>query len=342
MKKETGKYFAILLGIICLILAITLISIKVMAATNKASEKDLNNKIEEEIKYLDSNLIKLMNKLNNITVINYKVYTREINDQSGSNGVSGEGSSKGNSSSSMQEGNSNSGSSSGQESSQQGQGGNSGESEQGGSSGGQGNSQSQNGSSSSTGGSKPITVSELIPNTILSNNTETDWVELAYLLENIYSTWPTISLDLKERGISEEMIDVFSLSMNGAIQSLKNQDKNNTLINLYNMYVNLPKYLIAITNDAGKVNLYNTKANILNAYVLATTSDKWNDITNCIIEAKNNFNTILTNKNDDKNEKTNIQRTYVIIEDLERASKLNDREIFLIGYKNVIGQLQTM
>ena len=103
MKKETGKYLAILLGIICLILMIILIYVKVMAADNKASEKDLNNKIEEEIKYLDSSLISLMNKLNNITVINYKVYTREINDPSSS---SGEGSGKGNSSSSMQEGNS--------------------------------------------------------------------------------------------------------------------------------------------------------------------------------------------------------------------------------------------
>jgi len=286
MKKETGKYLAILLGIICLILAIILIYVKVMAADNKASEKDLNNKIEEELKYLDSNLISLMNKLNNITVINYKVYTREINDSSSN---SAESSGKGNSSSSMQEGNSSSGESSGQ--SQQG-GGSSGQ----GSSGGQGGSQSQNGSNSSTGSSKPITVSELIPNTILSNNSETDWTELAYLLENIYSTWPTISLDLKEKGIAVDMIDSFSLSMNGAIQSLKNQDKNNTLINLYNMYINLPKYIISITNDAGKVNLYNTKANILNAYVLATTSDKWNDITNSIIEAKNNFNTILTSR----------------------------------------------
>ncbi len=332
MKKETGKYLAILLGIICLILAIILIYVKVMAADNKASEKDLNNKIEEEVKYLDSNLISLMNKLNNITVINYKVYTREINDSSSN---SAESSGKGNSSSSMQQGNSSSGESSGQ--SQQG-GGSSGQ----GSSGGQGGSQSQNGEGSSSGSSKPITVSELIPNTILSNNSETDWTELAYLLENIYSTWPTISLDLKEKGIAVDMIDSFSLSMNGAIQSLKNQDKNNTLINLYNMYINLPKYIISITNDAGKVNLYNTKANILNAYVLATTSDKWNDITNSIIEAKNNFNTILTSENNDRSEKNNLQKTYVIMEDLERASKLNDKDIFLIGYKNVIGQFQTM
>lgn len=108
------------------------------------------------------------------------------------------------------------------------------------------------------------------------------------------------------------------------------------------MYINLPKYIIAITNDAIRVNLYNTKANILNAYVLATTSDKWNDITNSIIEAKNNFNTILTSENNDKNKKNNLQKTYVIMEDLERASKLNDKDIFLIGYKNVIGQLQTM
>ncbi len=329
MKKETGKYLAILLGIICLILAIILICVKVMAASDKSSEKDLNNKIEEEIRYLDSNLIKLMNKLNNITVINYKVYTKEINEPNSSS--EGGESGKGNSSSSMQEGNSSSGSSS--DSQQQ-----SGEG-----SGQGGGSQSQNGSSSSTGSSESIAISELIPNTILSsNNDEPDWVELAYLLENIYSTWPTINLDLQQKGISNEMIEGFSLSMNGAIQSLKNQDKNNTLINLYNMYINLPRYIMAITNDAKKINLYNTKANILNAYVLVATTDKWNDITSSIIEAKNSFNSILTSENDDKNEKINMQKTYVIMEDLERASKLNDKDIFLIGYKNIIQQLETM
>lgn len=214
-----------------------------------------------------------------------------------------------------------------------------------GSSGGQsqqGESQSQDGSDSSTRRTEQITVSELIPNTILSNNGEADWSELAYLLENIYSTWPTISMDLKEKGISGEMIDVFSLSMNGAIQSLKNQDKNNTLINLYNMYTNLPRYITAVSNDVKKVNWYNTKANILNAYVLVATTDKWNDITNSIADAKNSFNTILSSDNYDKNEKISLQKTYVIMEDLERASKLNDGDIFLIGYKNLIQQLQTM
>ena len=195
---------------------------------------------------------------------------------------------------------------------------------------------------SSAGGSKPITVSELIPNTILSNNGETDWTELAYLLENIYSTWPTISMDLKEKGISSEMIEGFSVSMNGAIQSLKNQDKNNTLINLYNMYINLPRYITAVSNDVNKINLYNTKANVLNAYVLVATTDKWNDITNSIADAKNSFNTILTSNNYNKNEKMSLQKTYVIMEDLERASKLNDGDIFLIGYKNLVQQLQTM
>lgn len=137
------------------------------------------------------------------------------------------------------------------------------------------------------------------------------------------------------------MINSFSVSLSGAVQSLKGKDKDNTLINLYNMYINIPKYMSAITDDSKKLDLYNTKTNILNAYVLASTGDKWNEITNCVISAKNNFNSLLNSENEE-NKKTNLEKTYVIIEELERITKINDKDIFFMGYKNVLQQLETI
>lgn len=105
MKKEIGKYLAILLGCICIILTIILIYIKSSTVSAQTDTKNLKSKIEEELSYLDSNIIKVMNKLNNITVINYKVYTREINEpsnsqQSNSSQESSQGGSSGSSQSS--------------------------------------------------------------------------------------------------------------------------------------------------------------------------------------------------------------------------------------------------
>ncbi len=319
MRKNIGKYIAIILGIICVILAITLIYIKVSSVNAQSDNKDLKSKITEEISYLDSNITETMNKLNNIEVIKYKVYTKKINDPSlSSNEKEGEQSS---SNQTSEGGSSSEGSSS-----------SSGES-----SGGSGSS-SQEGSQGNT-----TMISEIVPNTTLeSNQGEVDWKEISFLMENLYSSWPTVNLDLQKQGISNELITSFSLSMDGAIQSIKNKDKNNALINLFNMYINLPKYLSSINADSYTLNLYNTKLYMLNAYVLVSTGDKWNEITSCISNAKSNFSAIVSASENDEKKKNYLQKSYVIIEDLERMSQINDKDIFYMGYKNVMQELETM
>lgn len=340
MKKEIGKYIAIFLGVVCVLLTIALICIKVSSVNAQTMEKDLKDKIEEEISFLDSNITEVMNKVNNITVIKYKVYTREINEgdsQSNSSSQNSQGSSQSQSGQSSNQEGSQEGSSSGQESSSssQGQEGSSQSSTQGQSSSEQG-SQGQSQSNSTT-------VSDLVPNvTLENNNQETDWKEISYSVEKIYSTWPTINLDFQKQGISSEIINNFSLSMDGVIQSIKNKDKKNTLINLFNMYINIPKYASSVNLDSDKINLYNTKLNILNAYTLVSTDDNWNNAIASITSAKSYFSSIVSAINNDEEKKNSLQKTYVLIEDLERIAQINDKDIFYMGYKNIIQALETM
>ena len=313
MKKEYGKYIAIILGIICIILIITLISIRLSNVNAQSENLNLKQKISEEISYIDSNIIEIMNKLNNIDVIKYKVYTKEINESqdNASNSTQNSSQETQDSESEKSEGDS------------------------------QNSSSSQEGSQSNSSENQtksPTTISELVPNTSLSQGSqEPDWEQISFQMEKIYSTWPTINLDLQNQGITNELISNFSLSMDGVVQSIKNKDKNNTLINLFNMYINVPKYSSSINEDDNKQNLYNTKLNILNAYVIASTSDKWSDVTISITSAKDYFSKIVSNEN--KN--ASLQKCYVIIEDLERISQINDIDIFFMGYKNVMQELET-
>ena len=207
MKKEFGKYVAIVLGIICVILAIALICIRVSSVNAQSSDKDLREKISEEISYLDSSISQLMNKMNNIDIIKYKVYTKQIDvpkeDESSSSGNSQE--SSGSSSENSSEGSS---SQSGGENSSSGQ-----------TSGGQ-----SQGQASSEGQGNTTNVSELVPSvTLEGNNEEIDWNQISFLVEKIYSIWPSVNLDLQKQGISSELISSFSLSMDGVIQSIKNK-----------------------------------------------------------------------------------------------------------------------
>ena len=317
MKKEIGKYIAIILGIICVILAVALICIKVSSVNAQEQDKDLREKISEEIKYLDSNITDIMNKMNNITVIKYKVYTKEINEPQKEK--SSKSSSEGQQSEQSNEGNSES----------------SGQSEEG------SNQEQQNSQSQSMENS--VTLSELVPNVTLGQNSqEVDWEQISFMMENIYSAWPSINLDLQKQGISAELISSFSLSMDGVIQSIKNKDKNNTLINLFNMYISIPKYSSSISEDNFTQNKYNVKLNILNAYTLVSTDENWTNVVNSITSAKSYFSNIISTENSDENRKNSLQKLYLLIEDLERISQINDKDIFYMGYKNVIQELETL
>ncbi len=329
MKKEIGKYIAIFLGIVCIMLAIALFYIKISSVNAQTADNDLKEKIEEEISFLDSNITDVMNKINNITVIKYKVYKRKINDKNSSSQSSSGGSSE--------ESQGGSQSQSGQEGGQEG--GSSSQSQEQGSS----NQSSSQGQAESQTQNNSTTVSELVPDTTLENNNqETDWKEISYSVEKIYSTWPTINLDFQKQGISTEIINSFSLSMDGVIQSIKNKDKKNTLINLFNMYINIPKYASSITSDNNKLNLYNTKLNILNAYTLVSTDDNWNNAIASITSAKSYFSSIISSENSNEDKKNSLQKTYVLIEDLERIAQINDKDIFYMGYKNIMQALETM
>ena len=53
MKKEIGKYIAIFLGIVCIILITVLIYIKSTNVSSDTASKNLKSKTLEEIRYLD-------------------------------------------------------------------------------------------------------------------------------------------------------------------------------------------------------------------------------------------------------------------------------------------------
>ena len=53
------------------------------------------------------------------------------------------------------------------------------------------------------------------------------------------------------------------------------------------------------------------------------------------------FSKIISNETANENKKMSYQKSYVLIEDLERISQINDLNIFYMGYKNVMQELET-
>lgn len=60
-----------------LIIFILLLSLTGCNSKDK-NENMLNEKVKEELAYLDSEIVNLINSLNNITIENYKISTKEV------------------------------------------------------------------------------------------------------------------------------------------------------------------------------------------------------------------------------------------------------------------------
>ena len=266
-----------------------------------------------------------MNKLNNISYSRYQVTIKEVNESEQLNNSSSNSESAGNGMQTQEQGSSNQ---EGSESKVNGSGSNDNNSN---------NSESESLNQSEARTSRLAQVDSLLN----SNYDDVPWDEISYGVETIYTAWPSISLDMKALNINESDISSFSTTLDGIAQAVKVQDKNSALINLYNLYTLLPKYLSYFSSNEYTLNVYNTKGYVLSSYVSAN-SENWEDmntnITNAINILSKNMNS--TNLND--TEKSTIEKSYVLLEELKRGVGLEDKEIFYLKYKLAMEQLEIL
>ena len=80
-------------------------------------------------------------------------------------------------------------------------------------------------------------------------------------IENLYFAWNTAILDLHKLNVNSNDILGFSSSLDTATNYIKNEDKQNSLLAVANLYAYLPKYMESVSNDTVKKNILQTKSN---------------------------------------------------------------------------------
>ncbi len=325
MKNQISKYLLITLIVIFTILLATLIYIKFFSNNEDNEYAILAEKAEGEVKYLDYTIIELMNKLNNISYSRYQVTIKEVNESEQQNNSSSKSESAGNGMQTQEEGSSNQ---QGSESKENGSGSNDNNSN---------NSESESLNQSEARTSRLAQVDSLLN----SNYDDVPWDEISYGVETIYTAWPSISLDMKALNINESDISSFSTTLDGIAQAVKVQDKNSALINLYNLYILLPKYLSYFLNNEYTLNVYNTKAYVLSSY-LSANSENWEDMNTNITNAINTLSKNMESTDLKDIEKSTIEKSYALLEELKRGVGLEDKEIFYLKYKLAMEQLEIL
>ena len=304
--------------LVIIILSISFVLFKSYANSNKNEEE--KEKTQTEIKRLETSFVNMFNELNNIKFENYRINTSQINKED----------LKDNSSSSASETSPSSGGSSSESSS-------SGES----SSGGQEESQKENGSSQNSEKTKENQNYQMKLSGVLTENSDINWENLKNEVEILYPSIPSLTIDLYKINIDKNKITQFNQEYDNLIKAIKEENKQNALDSLANLYNYLPDFIENSTDDTNEKILIKTKNNVFKAYSLLDKND-WNAITENVNLANQEFTKMLTNSQSSNKNQYIINKAYVQINELQNSTQTKEKEIFLIKYKNLLEELENI
>ena len=315
MKKF--KYIAYII----LIAIIIVLSLTIYTSATKDNESDKKEKTLSEINFLESKIVNLLNSMNNIEFQNYNVSISEMSkasEEQTSGGSSGE---TGNSNNSQGSGSSNSSSGSNESDSSG------------------GNSQQSNKTSQEE--NQDNKKFELKSSGILLNDNKINWDNVKNEVEILYTSLPTITLDLYNIDLNQDDILNFNKDFDNLTLQVKNENKEETLKGLAKIYDYIAKFAKNATDDDLHKNMLEIKKEIFKSYSILDSED-WNVISENVTNAIGIYSKILSDKNIDENKQYSINKGYIMINELKNSIELKDKAVFLIKYKNLLEEINNI
>lgn len=270
-------------------------------------KKELKRKVGEELNYLDTHIISLINDLNNISLENYKVSSERVEMQEEAQKLS-TGSVGGEEKTTTQK--------EGQQSS----------------------GQSESGKNSES----DINTTKMEPNAILASNKEDiDWQRLKYEIESLNEAWSVILLDLYSLNVNNDDVVAFSTDIDSTIISIKNENKQDALTNLAKLYSYIPIYERGISAENNIQNVKQTKSFLINAYSVVEQGN-WDEVQTNINECEKTFKNVVNDIEFARKNEYKVNKTYVLIKELQNSLDLQDKEVFYIKYKSLLESVNTL
>lgn len=308
------KNYKIVIYIVSIIVVLCL-GFAIFKNVSQANEEDPKEKVDSEVRYLETTLVGLLNDMNNIDSRNYNLSINEIPQESqktaqGSGGESSSGS--------------------GTESQQENAGGDN--SSQGGSSG----DVATTGSDSSQANKS----FEINASGVLIGTEDINWDVVKNKVENMYISTPTITIDLYSQNINQDDILGFNKECDTLTVAAKAENKVETLASLSRLYDYIPKFLIN-DNELNK-KIIEAKAEVIKAYS-KLDSGNWEEISAEVKSAVDIFSNLLTSATTiDAGKQYSINKSYIMLNELQNAVNIQDSTVFLIKYKNLLEEFENM
>ena len=295
MKKNRIIYPILLLSI-----AVIILLTGCSDNTNNSNE-DNREKVIQELDYLDTQIVGILNKLNNISLQNYSLTLKEESTEKSSDSEQSKTSEE--------------------------------ESKE-------SNSQTQTGSSNENTSSITTTQME-VKSTLEEDESDIDWKTIKSEIEIINDTWGVILIDLTNFNVNNDDILGFSSALDDSILSIKDENKTDSLINVSKLYSYIPKYESALAVSNSIQNIKQVKSYLINAYSLVE-QDKWDEIQTNILDAEKTFKNIVNDVEYIRDKEYKVNRTYVLIKELQNSLQYKDKKLFYVKYKNLMESINTL
>lgn len=284
------------------ILIIILILTLCLYGCNDDTTEKLSEKVIQQIKYLDIELLHMLNDLNKISYENYEVTTNLVESSNQSSDPNKQGETEENS---------------------------------------EGDSSKDSGTSQGDSKKGSLTISQMKTNSILSTDRDNiEWEVIKSNIEELYLSWTTITADLYKLNVSGENILAFSTQLDLCVGDIKTENKQASLENLGKLYSVLYNIYNNLDMPEGDKNIQETKMNIINAYTLVNL-EEWERISEQLKLAEESLNTVLNDLEYLKDKEYKVNKIYIILKELQRCIELEDKDVFYIKYKNIMEQLKT-
>ncbi len=304
-----------ILGFIVLILIIVVLSYSIYVLAKENPQENQENKILSEIRYVEAEFTDLFNTMNNIETRNYGIEIDELSKETAEKMKESESSS----------------SEGGQSSSS-----------------GSGSSGTEESSSNTSSGENGETNQDsekydLKLNGVLTTTKDINWDIVKSEVENLYTSIPTMTMDLYQLNINKDEILNFNKEIDNLVTVVNEENKESTLQILSVIYDYLPKFLeSAKGEDVIYKKVVVTKANIFKGYS-KLDSGKWDEISQDIQNGVNTFTELLSNPDViNSNNQYSVNKIYIMLNELQNAVNMQDVSVFLIKYKNLIEEIEAI
>ncbi len=345
MKKQ---YKILLISTLVFIVALIIFGIYYGVYSTNKNDNKIDEKVLAEIEYLDEKLVLFFNEMNNVEFESYKLVVQNLNEANSSseekklsessnltNGESNESNQSQEKSSENSEENKANQSSESEEKSSSNQ-----SSEASSSNSSQESSQNQ-GTSENNSSKEQTKEYSMEDAGILVDSKDIKWEKVQTQIENLYVSIPTITLDVYKATKNQEEILNFNSQFDELTVAIKNEDKEETLSKLVNVYETMNNIVNEISNDETKKIIYKTKLNLLKAYS-KLDSKKWDEISNDINLAVQEFSALLTNIDIPEEKQYAINKIYIMLNEMINSIQKQDTDVFLIKYKNLLEDLNNI